>query len=194
MGFSLGLGHEMPKMHFINLLERAMSDETSAAIRDTRKDWVTEHREMYLRSGGTEGHIMDIRPVGGPYLGTHLMIRYTGRKSGKVFITPLCYGAIGGEVVIVASKGGADQHPAWYLNIKDQKTVDFQIATQAFRATWREPEGAEQDAVWDFMVKNYAFYANYQASTDRKIPLVMMQAVEPIPVFQESDATGMRQY
>lgn len=171
-----------------------MSDETSAAIRDTRKDWVTEHREMYLRSGGVQGHIMDIRPVGGPYLGTHLMIRYKGRKSGKTFITPLCYADIGGEVVIVGSKGGADQHPAWYLNIKDQDTIDFQIATQAFRATWREPEGAEHQAVWDFMVKCYGFYANYQASTDRKIPLIMMQAVEPIEVFKESDATGNRQY
>jgi deazaflavin-dependent oxidoreductase (nitroreductase family) len=164
-----------------------MSDETSAEIRDARKDWVSEHREMYLTSGGTQGHIMDIRPVGGPYLGTHLMIRYTGRKSGKTFITPLCYGAIGGEVVIVASKGGAD-------NIREAETVDFQIATQAFRATWREPTGAEHDAVWDFMVKNYGFYADYQASTDRKIPLVMMQAVEPIEVFKESDATGTRQY
>ena len=171
-----------------------MSDDTSASIRDTRKDWSIEHRELYLRSGGTQGHIMDIRPVGGPYLGTHLMIRYTGRKSGKTFITPLCYGAIGGEAVIVASKGGADQHPAWYLNVRASETIDFQIATQAFRATWREPAGAERDAVWDFMVRNYGFYADYQASTERKIPLVMMQAVEPIEVFKESDATGMRQY
>jgi deazaflavin-dependent oxidoreductase (nitroreductase family) len=171
-----------------------MSDDTSATLRDTRKDWIAEHREMYLESGGAKGHIMDIRPVGGRYLGTHCMIRYVGRKSGKVFITPLCYGDIGGEVVIVGSKGGADQHPEWYLNIKAAATIDFQIATQAFRATWREPEGAEYDAVWDFMVKGFPFYAQYQASTSRKIPLIMMQAVEPIDVFKESDATGHRQY
>ena len=92
-----------------------MSDESSAAISDARNDWVTEHREMYLRSGGTEGHIEDLTPVGGRTFGTHCLIKYTGRKSGKVFITPLCYGEIGGEVVIVASKGGADSHPEWYL-------------------------------------------------------------------------------
>src|SRR3546814_2585453 len=71
-------------------------------------DWVAEHRDLYLSSGGTRGHIMDITAVGGPAFGTHLLIKYTGRKSGKVFITGLCYGVVGGEVVIVASKGGAE--------------------------------------------------------------------------------------
>jgi deazaflavin-dependent oxidoreductase (nitroreductase family) len=172
-----------------------MSDESSAAIAATRKDWVQEHREMYLKSGGVEGHIMDIRPVGGRYFGTHCMIKYKGRKSGKVFITPLCYGDIGGEVVIVGSKGGADTHPEWYLNIvAGPKEIEFQVGTQAFRATWREPEGDEYRKVWDFMVDGFPFYADYQAGTDRKIPLVMMQAVEQIPVFKEEDATGTRQY
>ena len=114
-----------------------MSNETSASIRGTRKDWITEHREMYLRSGGAEGHIMDITAVGGHAFTTHCLIRYKGRKSGKVFITPLIYGDIGGEVVIVASKGGADVHPEWYLNIRDSEHVEFQVASQAFRATWR---------------------------------------------------------
>ena len=106
---------------------------------------------------------------------------------------PLIYGDIGGEVVIVASKGGADTNPDWYLNIRDGKNVEFQIGTQAYRATWREPQGAERKKVWDFMVDVFPSYANYQSSTDRQIPLVMMKAVETIPVFKETDATGMRQ-
>jgi deazaflavin-dependent oxidoreductase (nitroreductase family) len=171
-----------------------MTDESSAAIAAVRKDWIAEHREMYLNSGGAEGHIMDIRPVGGRYFGPHCLIKYTGRKSGKVFITPLCYGAIGGEVVIVGSKGGASTHPEWYLNIVASDGVEFQVGTQAFKGTWREPEGEEYKKVWDFMVDGFPFYADYQASTDRKIPLVLMQAVEPIAVFKESDATGHRQY
>lgn len=170
-----------------------MSDESSAAISAVRRDWVTEHREMYLRSGGAEGHIMDITAVGGRSFATHCMIRYVGRKSGKVFITPLCYGDIGGEVAIVGSKGGADNHPEWYLNIKAAETIDFQVATQAFRATWREPEGEEYQKVWNFMIDGFPFYASYQESTSRKIPLILMKAVEPIPVFKESDATGIRQ-
>jgi deazaflavin-dependent oxidoreductase (nitroreductase family) len=171
-----------------------MSDQSSADIRATRRDFITEHRELYLRSGGTEGHIMDITVVGGHSLTTHCLIKYIGRKSGNIFITPLIYGDIGGEVVIVASKGGADSHPAWYLNIKDSTTLDFQIATQAFRATWREPQGAERDKVWSFMVDVFPAYAKYQASTKREIPLVMMKAIEPMGVFKESDATAVRQF
>ena len=171
-----------------------MSDESSAAIRESRRDFVTEHREQYLRSGGTEGHIVDITPVGGHAFATHLLLKYRGRKSGKVFITPLCYGDIGGEVVICASKGGADIHPEWYLNILASENVEFQIATQAFRATWREPQGAERNKVWAFMADCFPFYDKYQASTQRLIPLVMMKTIATIPVFKESDATGLRQF
>lgn len=170
-----------------------MSDDSSATIRDARKDFMTEHREMYLRSGGAEGHIMDITPVGGHPFTTHCLIKYTGRKSGKTFITPLIYGDIGGEVVIVASKGGADHHPAWYLNIRENPEVEFQVATQAFRGTWREPSGEERAKVWAFMTDVFPAYIGYQQSTDREIPLVMMKAVTPIPVFREDEATGSRE-
>ncbi|HET8711642.1 MAG TPA: nitroreductase/quinone reductase family protein [Spongiibacteraceae bacterium] len=170
-----------------------MSDESSAQIRDARKDWMSQHREMYLKSGGAQGHIMDLTAVGAHSFGTHCLIKYRGRKSGKIFITPLCYADIGGEVVIVGSKGGADEHPAWYLNIRDAAEIEFQIATQAFRATWREPVGAERDKIWNFMVDCYPFYAGYQASTQRQIPLVMMKPIAAIDVFKESDATGLRE-
>jgi deazaflavin-dependent oxidoreductase (nitroreductase family) len=175
-------------------MEHVMSDSSSGAIRETRRDWVVEHRELYLRSGGVQGHVMDITAVGGHSFATHCLIRYTGRKSGKTFITPLCYADIGGEVVICGSKGGADQHPAWYLNIQGSETVDFQVATQAYRATWREPEGAEREKVWTFMQDCFPFYTTYQRSTERLLPLVMMKIVEPIAIFKESDATGVRQF
>jgi deazaflavin-dependent oxidoreductase (nitroreductase family) len=170
-----------------------MSDDSSAAISAVRRDWVSEHRAMYLESGGVKGHIMDITAVGGRSFATHCMIRYKGRKSGKTFITPLCYADIGGEVVIVASKGGADHHPEWYLNLRENPEVEFQVATQAFRGSWREPEGAEREKVWAFITECHPFYADYQASTDRIIPLVMMKAIAEIPVFQPGDATGIRQ-
>lgn len=171
-----------------------MTDATSAAITEVRKDWMTEHREMYLRSGGAQGHIMDITAVGGHAFTTHCMIKYAGRKSGKVFITPLIYGDIGGEVVIVASKGGADQHPAWYVNIRDSDAVEFQVGTQAFRAAWREPVGEERTKVWNFMVDVFPSYAAYQSNTERQIPLVMMKPIAPIAVFKEEDATGTRPF
>ena len=162
-----------------------MSDESSAEIAEARRDWKTEHLEMYLRSGGTEGHIMDVAAVGGHPFTTHCLIKYKGRKSGKTHITPLIYGDTGGEVVICASKGGADHHPNWYLNIVASEEIEFQIATQAFRATWREPQGAEREEVWNFMVDIFPSYAGYQASTERVLPLVMMKPIEPVDVFKE---------
>lgn len=171
-----------------------MSDESSAAISATRRDWVSDHRESYLRSGGVQGHIMDITAVGGRYFATHCLVKYRGRSSGKVFITPLTYADIGGEVVVCASKGGADHHPDWYLNIIAAPELDFQVATQAFRAAWREPEGAERKKIWEFFIDCHPFYADYQASTSRVLPLLLFSAVEPRAVFRESDATGLRQF
>lgn len=167
-----------------------MSDDTAAAIRKERRDWMARHRDTYLRSGGTQGHIVDITQAGGRAFTTHCLIRLPGRKSGRTRITPLIYGDIGGEVVIVASKGGADEHPDWYLNLRASEHVDVQIATQAFRATWREPEDEERHRVWDFMVSVYPPYLAYQRSTTRHIPVVMLEPVAPIEVFSESDLTS----
>ena len=161
-----------------------MSDDTSAEIAKTRRDWKTEHLGMYLGSGGAVGHIVDLRDVGGHPFTTTLLLQTVGRKTGTTRITPLIYGGMGGEVVIVASKGGADSHPAWYLDIRNSDEICFQIATQAFRGTWREPDGAERTAVWEFMVGVFAPYRNYQASTERRIPLVMLSAIEPVGTFE----------
>jgi deazaflavin-dependent oxidoreductase (nitroreductase family) len=161
-----------------------MSDATSAEIAKARRDWKTEHLAMYLESAGAEGHIVDVGDIGGHRFTTTLLLRYVGRKSGKTMMTPLIYGDIGGEVVIVASKGGSDHHPAWYLNLKESKELGFQVATQAFRATWREPKGDERAKVWEFMVGVFPPYKNYQASTARLIPIVMLSALENIEPFK----------
>jgi len=150
-------------------------------------EWIKQHRRLYLRSGGVKGHIMNLTGAGGRAFGTCCLIRYRGRKSGRTMIQGLSYADLGGEVVICASKGGADDDPQWYLNIRASETVDFQIGTQAFRATWREPEGVERDRVWAFMADCHPYYAAYQTRTSRVIPLVMMTAVAAIPVFSEAD-------
>lgn len=150
-------------------------------------EWVKEHRRLYLRSGGAKGHVMDLTGAGGHPFGTHCLIRYIGRKSGRTMIQGLSYCAIGGEVVICASKGGADDSPHWYHNIRAAGTVDVQIATQAFRCTWREPEGEERAKVWAFMVDTYPFYGTYQTLTERVIPLIMLKTREAMPIFSEAD-------
>jgi deazaflavin-dependent oxidoreductase (nitroreductase family) len=162
------------------------ADGAKAALKAS----IGAHLTAYLRSGGAEGHVVDGRPSGAPLFGTTCLIRYTGRRSGRTMITPLSYADRGGEVIIVGSKGGSDTHPAWYLNLVAAPKVDFQIATQAFRATWREPEGAERRKIWDFMVECYPFYGVYQTRTSRQIPIVMMNPIAAIPVFREADDGG----
>lgn len=165
-----------------------MADADAAAIRAARANWIGDHLDTYLNSGGTRGHIMDISAVGGREMTTHCLIRCVGRKSGKVYVRPLIYGNFGGEIVIVASKGGSDTHPGWYLNLVQSSTIGVQIATQAFEATWREPEAEERHEVWAYMSHLYPPYLAYQQSTSRQIPLVMLTLGRPIDVFTAEDA------
>ncbi len=153
-------------------------------IEQSRLDWVATHLRTYLESGGAKGHIVDLTEIGGLRFTTTLLLKTVGRKSGKPRCTPLIYGDTGGEVVIVASKGGADVHPLWYLNAQQSRHVEFQIATQAFRATWREPKGSERAVVWAFMEHLYPPYKEYQTATRREIPILMLKAVEEISPFQ----------
>jgi deazaflavin-dependent oxidoreductase (nitroreductase family) len=145
-------------------------------------EFVAQHRNSYIASGGREGHILDYRHLGGHRFTTTLLLETVGRKSGEQRITPLIYGDTGGEVVIVASKGGADVHPAWYLNLTAMDEARFQIGGQAFRATWREPSGEDRRRIWDFMADLYPPYRDYQAATRREIPIVCFapgDAAEP---------------
>jgi len=147
--------------------------------------FMDEHLKAYLASGGAEGHILDLSSAGGHAITTHCLIKVVGRKSGTTYVRPLIYGNVGGEIVIVASKGGADTDPEWYLNIRQSETIGVQIATQAFEATWREPEYEERHQVWSYMTHLYPPYLGYQTSTTRHIPVVMLRAERPIPVFTE---------
>lgn len=160
-----------------------MGDADADAIRADRGDWIDEHLTEYLESGGAKGHIVDLHEVGGRAFTTHCLIRFQGRNSGKTYVKPLIYGNFGGELVIVASKGGADTHPEWYLNIRAGTTVDVQVATQAYAATWREPSDEERHEVWSFMTHLYPPYITYQQSTSRRIPLVMLALGKQIDVF-----------
>ena len=156
-------------------------------IRSGMYDWQKEHLQRYLRSGGAEGHLYDFGPINGEGWQPICLIKHVGRKTGRTLIVPLIYGMVEGEFVIVASKGGSPTHPAWYLNIEGTSEIDVQIATQAFRASWREPGDGERQRIWDQMVAIYPPYAEYQEATDRLIPLVLMKPVAAIAVFGEDE-------
>lgn len=150
-------------------------------------EWTTNHRSRYINSGGAEGHIMDMSFLGGYRYETMLLLRNVGRKSGKTYINGLGYVQFGPEILILASLGGADHHPQWYLNIKAGGPVAFQIATQAFDATWREPEPEEKEDCWTWLIKSNPLFGQYRKVSKRDIPIIMLKPGEEIPVFSDPD-------
>lgn len=160
-----------------------MSSDRRAEIAVARRDWKPDHLCKYLESHGAEGHGVDVSDIGGHRFTATLLPRHVGRKCGQTLITPLIYGNIGGEVVIVAPKGGADHAPAWDRNVREGPEVAFQIA-QTFRATIREPERQDRAPVWDFIAGVFPTYRKYPASTDRETPLVMLSPIKLIDIFK----------
>lgn len=159
-----------------------MSDSkvTMTEVERATLAFVENHRKTYLESGGRLGHVLDYTKLGGHRFTTCLLIETFGRKSGERRISPLIYGDTGGEVAIIASKGGADVHPGWYWNIKELDKVTIQVGGQAFSCTWREAEGAERTRIWQFMEGIYPPYRDYQAGTNRSIPVVVFSIAEEV--------------
>jgi deazaflavin-dependent oxidoreductase (nitroreductase family) len=162
-----------------------MSDDKIAVteLEHRMRAWIDDHTNSYLKSGGLEGHLIDMSMLGGHKFTPTLVLKTVGRKSGEVRYSPLIYGYIGGNVIVIASRGGADIHPAWYFNIAG-KDAEFQIGGQAFRGSWRVAEGQEREDLWAFMRQIYAPYDDYKAKTDRHIPVVVMTPKEEIPAFK----------
>ncbi len=156
-----------------------------AEMQNRLLNWTVQHRAAYIQSGGAKGHIMDMRFAGGYRYQTMLLLRYVGRKSGKTIINGLGYLQYGPEVVTVASKGGADDHPQWYLNLIAGGPADIQIATQAFNTTRREPEEDEKEEVWKWVIKSNPLFKTYREKSKRDIPLVLFNPLDEVPVFTE---------
>src|SRR5260370_39012712 len=101
-------------------------------------DFMAKHANRYLASGGTEGHMYKINAPGrGEITAPALLLTTTGRKSGEKFMFPLFYGTDGGSYFVVASKGGAPEHPGWYRNILDIADVEVQAGTSKVKARAR---------------------------------------------------------
>lgn len=165
-----------------------MSFEGTEQLLKRTQNFVDDHRALYLRSGGAEGHIVDLSHAGARGLLPTLLLKTKGRRSGKTQIVPLIYGVFGDEWVVVGSKGGAVDHPAWFLNLQGRPDIAFQVATQAFEGSWRLAEGEERARVWDYMQHLYPPYADYRtAAGGREIPLVMLRPAKQAPLFTFED-------
>lgn len=138
-------------------------------------DWYKDHIRTYRETDGREGHYIDLSELGGIERAPTLLLKTIGRKSGKEFIMPLVYGRHGDDYVIVASYGGAPQHPAWFLNMQAAEEIAFQVGEQHFVGSWRVAEGEEHDAIWAHMLTVHPAYADYQTKTTRHIPVIVLK-------------------
>jgi deazaflavin-dependent oxidoreductase (nitroreductase family) len=138
-------------------------------------DWMVDHANRYLASGGDDGHMYKVTPPGRPELTVPaLLLTTTGRKSGERFIFPLFYGTDGDSYIVVASKGGAPQHPGWYRNILVNPEVEVQIGTKKIKARARTAAGGERARLWQKSLEFWPPYADYQTKTTREIPVVVL--------------------
>jgi deazaflavin-dependent oxidoreductase (nitroreductase family) len=126
-----------------------------------------EHVDRYVATDGEEGHEWE---------GTQtLLLTTTGRHSGEKRVHPLIYGKHGDDYLVVASKGGARQHPAWYLNLAADPEVEVQVKGEKFRARARTATPEERPELWPIMTREWPSYDEYQTRTDREIPVVVLE-------------------
>ena len=139
-------------------------------------DWIADHVRRYRESNGADGH-MWTPPTGGRPVPT-LLLTSTGRKSKQRQVLPLIYGKTENGYAIVASKGGAPSHPAWYLNLSADPNVEVQVAAEKFSARARTATGQERAVLWKQMTAVWPSYDDYQRKTQREIPLVVLEPID----------------
>jgi deazaflavin-dependent oxidoreductase (nitroreductase family) len=129
-----------------------------------------EHVKRYVETDGAEGH---------EWQGTTALILTTrGRRSGEPRNAPLIYGQHGDDYLVVASKGGAPEHPSWYHNLSAEQEVTVQVLGDRFKAKARTASPEERPELWRIMTKEWPPYDEYQQKTSREIPVVVLERTD----------------
>ena len=129
-----------------------------------------EHVRHYRETDGEYGH--DWRRGS-----STLLLTTTGRRSGEPRTAPLIYGRSGDDYLVVASKGGSDEPPAWYVNLQENPEAEVQVLADEFRARARDATPEEKPEMWREMVSHWPDYDAYQERTDREIPVVVLERI-----------------
>ncbi len=127
------------------------------------------HGRLYRLTAGAIGH----RTAGL----THLLLTTTGRRSGAPRTVALTYLAHGGEYVLVASNGGSDRHPGWWLNLRATPRAMIQVGARMLAVEARTAAAAEREQLWPLVKAANPFYGLYEAVCTREIPVVVLQPV-----------------
>ena len=128
--------------------------------------WGRLHTAIYRATGGRIGH------SSGKI--TNLLLTTTGRKSGQPRTVPLSYIRDGEYLVVVASNGGADRDPVWWLNLSAAPEASVQVEGDRFAVTAREADDAERERLWPLLQEANLFYTRHRANTERRIPIVLL--------------------
>ena len=131
------------------------------------QQWVRDQVELYESSGGREGTTLRDMPV--------VVVTSRGARSGKLRKTPLMRVEHEGSYALVASKGGAPEHPVWYYNLLADPHIELRDGASVWDMVVREVQGAEKATWWERAVAAYPDYASYQEKTDREIPVFVAE-------------------
>jgi deazaflavin-dependent oxidoreductase (nitroreductase family) len=129
-----------------------------------------EHVRRYRETGGKVGHLWREGS-------TILLLTTTGRKTGEKRTTPLIYAEDGARYVIIASKGGAPDHPGWYENLAKTPEVELQVKDEVFRARAHTAHGDERARLWRKANEVWPHYDEYAKKTAREIPVVVLERI-----------------
>lgn len=136
--------------------------------------WIQQHVDLYL-SDPEKAHMWDSSMAGGQGILPTLLLITKGRKSGDEKMLPLIYKQVGDAYVIIASKGGAPAHPAWFLNLEAEPDCSVMVGADGFDVTARIAQGDERSDLWYQLAEVYPPYNAYQSTAgDRVIPVVVL--------------------
>ena len=127
----------------------------------------------------TKLHVEAYRRTGGRLFGRYgkapiLLLEHVGRKSGERRTTPLLYLEDGDDLVIIASRGGSDATPAWWLNLRERPETTVQVGSERRQVRAHRATPEERERLWPRVVEMYPDYATYQRRTEREIPLIIL--------------------
>jgi deazaflavin-dependent oxidoreductase (nitroreductase family) len=141
----------------------------SDEIIDNPDDWVAEHIREYVATDGRRGHRLS------GWKASTLLLVTRGRSSGRLRKTALAYAEHDGRYVVVASNGGAQRHPDWYLNLVQDPAVKVQVRDDRFAARARDATADERPALWELMTSIGPELDDYQRKSGREIPVVILE-------------------
>lgn len=133
----------------------------------TAKNLSTLHAALYRLTRGVIGRRLVDNDM--------LLLSTTGRHSGKPHTVPLLYLRDGDDLVVIASWGGRDNHPDWYLNIQSEPAATVQILGAKISVTAKTAAAADRTRLWEQVVTAYDGYQEYQSRTEREIPVVILE-------------------